>query len=142
MSGDGALAQERVTVGQSIPEICIAITLQRLVMEAGANRDFSLIHHDRQIAVSTGASDAFANTFFLMGMFERSVREWLGPRAMIRKIGPLRMMNFNTVGDTLYFRGEVTGVQQGSQETLLDLLLWCDSERGRTTTCEVRVQCD
>ena len=77
-----------------------------------------------------------------MGMFERSVREWLGPRAMIRKIGPLRMMNFNTVGDTLYFRGEVTGVQQGSQETLLDLLLWCDSERGRTTTCEVRVQCD
>ena len=29
-----------------LPEISIPITLQRLVMEAGANRDFSLMHHD------------------------------------------------------------------------------------------------
>ena len=37
-------------------EISIPITLQRLVMEAGANRDFSLMHHDGSIARTAGAS--------------------------------------------------------------------------------------
>ena len=30
-------------VGEHLPEISIPITLQRLVMEAGANRDFSFL---------------------------------------------------------------------------------------------------
>ena len=34
-----------VAAGEEIPEISMPITLQRLVMEAGSNRDFSLIHH-------------------------------------------------------------------------------------------------
>ena len=35
-----------VKAGEEIPAIAIPITLQRLVMEAGANRDLSLIHHE------------------------------------------------------------------------------------------------
>jgi hypothetical protein len=38
------------SVGESLPAISIPITLQRLVMEAGANRDFSLMHHDGAVA--------------------------------------------------------------------------------------------
>ena len=52
--------------GVELPAIDIPITLQRLVMEAGANRDLSLIHHDTAVAKATGAPDAFANTFFLI----------------------------------------------------------------------------
>ena len=37
-------------VGDVLPAIEIPITLQRLVMEAGANRDFSLMHHDSAVA--------------------------------------------------------------------------------------------
>jgi hypothetical protein len=66
----------KIQVGDTLPEISIPITLQRLVMEAGANRDLSLIHHDTKVAQATGAPDAFANTFFLIGMFERLMREW------------------------------------------------------------------
>ena len=66
----------QVAEGTALPAVSIPITLQRLVMEAGANRDFSLIHHDSGVARATGAPDAFANTFFLMGMFERLMREW------------------------------------------------------------------
>ena len=36
-----------------------------------------------------GRIDAFANTFFLMGMFERQVREWAGPRRSIQENGPV-----------------------------------------------------
>lgn len=124
-------------VGDLLPEISIPITLQRLVMEAGANRDFSLMHHDRLIAQTAGASDAFANTFFLMGMFERQVRDWAGPRARLKKMGPLKMLNFNVVGDTLIFKGVVVAVEAGEQGLSSTLNLWCESERGQTTTCVV-----
>ena len=118
--------------GDTLPEISIPITLQRLVMEAGANRDLSLIHHDTKVAQATGAPDAFANTFFLIGMFERLMREWAGPQARIRKIGPLRMMIFNAVGDTVQFKGVVESVDAASGRVSLDM--WVESERGKTVT--------
>jgi hypothetical protein len=127
------------SVGESLPAISIPITLQRLVMEAGANRDFSLMHHDGAVAQTAGASDAFANTFFLMGMFERLVREWAGAKARFRKMGPLKMLNFNVVGDTLVFTGRVTSVEATEQGQLSVLELWCESERGQTTTCVVEL---
>ena len=126
-------------VGESLPEISIPLTLQRLVMEAGANRDFSLMHHDGSIARTAGASDAFANTFFLMGMFERQVRDWAGPRARLKKMGPLKMLNFNIVGDTLVFKGKVAAVETSEQGLMSTLELWCESERGQTTTCMVEL---
>ena len=123
--------------GQALPPLSIPITLQRLVMEAGANRDFSLIHHDAGVARATGAPDAFANTYFLMGMFERLMRDWAGPEARIRKIGPLRMLIFNAVGDTVTFRGVVESVDPVSGEATLDM--WAESDRGRTVTCKAVV---
>lgn len=127
-----------IEVGEELPTISIPITLQRLVMEAGANRDLSLIHHDKAVAQTTGAPDAFANTFFLMGMFERMMREWAGPRARIRKIGPLRMMVFNAVGDTVTFRGSVVSIDSADGQVSLDM--WAESERGRTVSCQALVE--
>ena len=123
-----------VEVGMQIPAVTLPITLQRLVMEAGANRDFSLIHHDAAVARATGAPDAFANTYFLMGMFERLMRDWAGPRARIRKIGPLRMMIFNPVGDTVQFRGVVEAIDPLAGTLNLDM--WVESERGKTVTAK------
>ncbi len=128
----------QVAEGAALPAVSIPITLQRLVMEAGANRDFSLIHHDSGVARATGAPDAFANTFFLMGMFERLLREWAGPKARIRKIGPLRMLIFNAVGDTVQFTGTVETVDADAGTVILDL--WGESERGRTVTSRAIVE--
>ncbi len=126
-----------VQVGEQLPSIEIPITLQRLVMEAGANRDLSLIHHDSKAAQATGAPDAYANTFFLLGMFERLVREWGGLAAQIRKLGPMQMKGFNAVGDVLRFSGEVVSKDDATQE--IGLSLWARSERGRTTLSEALV---
>jgi len=119
--------------GDELPRIRIPITLQRLVMEAGANRDLSLIHHDNEVAQATGAPGAFANTYFLMGMFERLMRDWAGPGAKIRKIGPLRMLVFNAVGDEVEFTGRVVSANAEAGEVVLDM--WCESARGKTVTC-------
>ena len=137
MSNTQNIAIAEVSAGQELPAITIPITLQRLVMEAGANRDLSLIHHDGDVARSTGAPDAFANTYFLMGMFERLMRQWAGPGARIRKIGPLRMMVFNAVGDTISFKGTVESVNAAAGEVSLNM--WVESERGTTVNCSALV---
>ena len=138
MSAADDIELSSIAVGDELPVISIPITLQRLVMEAGANRDMSLIHHDTQVAQATGAPDAFANTYFLMGMFERLMRDWAGPKARIRKIGPLRMMVFNAVGDTVHFKGLVESVDKAAGTVNLDM--WVESERGKTVTAKAQVE--
>ena len=126
-----------VFVGDELEPISIPITLQRLVMEAGANRDFSLIHHDRDVARATGAPDAYMNTFFIAGMFERLLREWMGPRGRINKIINLRMKVFNCVGDMAVFRGTVENTDAASNQVRVSLR--CETDNGITVTADASV---
>ena len=52
-----ALVFDAIREGDELPPFSLALTLQRLVMEAGVNRDFAPIHHDPQIARATGAAE-------------------------------------------------------------------------------------
>ena len=66
-----------ISPGQALPEISVPITLQRLVMEAGANRDLSLIHHDTKVAQAAfkvqteAAENAHAKRVFGARIFYR-----------------------------------------------------------------------
>ena len=122
-------------VGDTLPEISIPITLHRLVMEAGANRDLSMIHHDTKIAQATGAPDAYANTFFLMGLFERQLREFIGLKGRIKKIGPMQMKTFNCVGDVLVVKGTITDIAE--DKILIEQTI--ESDRGVTTICQSQI---
>lgn len=128
---------DAVTIGEELGPISIPITLQRLVMEAGANRDFSLIHHDREVARATGAPDAYINTFFIAGMFERLLREWMGPQGRIRRICNLRMKVFNCVGDTVIFKGRVDGVDAANNQ--VSITLSSETANGVTVTADAVV---
>jgi len=121
-----------VSVGDEIGPISIPVTLQRLVMEAGANRDFSLIHHDRDVARATGAPDAYMNTFFIAGMFERLLREWMGLKGQLNKIQNLRMKVFNCVGDTVEFKGIVESVDESNNHVAVALS--SNTDNGVTVT--------
>ncbi|WOH38896.1 hypothetical protein RI844_06665 [Thalassotalea fonticola] len=126
-----------IKVGDELSPIYIDITLQRLVMEAAANRDLSLIHHDQSMAQATGAKDAYANTFFLYGMIERLAREWGGLKTFIRKIGPLRMLSFNCTGDKLAFHGKVSEIITVEDTVILDV--WVDNAGKVSATSQVKV---
>jgi acyl dehydratase len=128
---------DSVSVGDATGSISIPVTLQRLVMEAGANRDFSLIHHDADVARATGASDAYMNTFFIAGMFERLLREWMGQRGVLNKITNLRMKLFNAVGDTVIFSGRVSDLVEDAGQVVIDLR--AETENGETVTAEATV---
>ena len=125
------ITSECVSVGDKLPTISIPITLQRLVMEAGANRDLSLIHHNKEVAQSTGASDAYMNTFFILGMFERMLREWMGVKGRMKKIGSLQMKSFNVVGSVVYCNGRVTAIDDDGTVTVD---MWMEDEKATTVT--------
>lgn len=128
---------ESISVGDKLGPVSIPVTLQRLVMEAGANRDFSLIHHDGDVARATGAPDAYMNTFFIAGMFERLLREWMGPRGRINKIVNLRMKVFNCVGDTAVFKGTVEGLDATNNKVMVSLS--SETDNGTTVTADATV---
>jgi acyl dehydratase len=109
----GPAAQRRfkdVTVGEELTPVSFPITVYRLVMAAGASRDFNSIHHNTEYAQSTGAREMYANTTFLLGMWERAVRDWIGPAGTIHSITGFRMRSFNYAGDTTTVTGKVVGL--------------------------------
>jgi acyl dehydratase len=100
-----------VAVGDPVGPVDFALPLYRLVVAAGGNRDFNSIHHNRSYARSTNAPDAYASTFFLMGTWERVVRDWIGDAGTIRSISGFRMRKFNLAGSVMTVAGTVTGAR-------------------------------
>jgi acyl dehydratase len=102
--GDGA-------AGDRVGPVDFPLPLYRLVVAAGGNRDFNSIHHNRGYATATNAPDAYASTFFLMGTWERVVRDWIGDAGTIRSISGFRMRKFNLVGSVMTVSGTVTATR-------------------------------
>jgi acyl dehydratase len=123
---------EDVAVGDEIPTVAFPLTVYRLVMEAGANRDFNSIHHNSAYAQSTGAPEMYASTSFLLGMWERAARDWIGLSGTIRAIRGFRMVRFNLVGDTTSVRGRVERTELVGDAGVVHLTVWCENATGVT----------
>ena len=130
-AGTGRLVTD-VRVGDEIEPVAFPLTVYRLVMEAGANRDFNSIHHNTEYARSTGAPDMYANTLFLLGMWERAVREWIGCAGTIRAIRGFRMVRFNVVGDTTRVVGRVLSTRRESDVGVVVLEVRSENSQGLT----------
>jgi hypothetical protein len=121
-----------VEEGAEVPPVAFPLSVYRLVVEAGANRDFNSIHHNSEYAHASGAPEMYANTGFLLGMWERTVREFIGLGGSIRTIAGFRMKRFNTVGRTVVVRGRVKSKRREAGDALVELEVW--SELGGETT--------
>ena len=114
-------------VGEQLALVEFPLTIYRLVMEAGANRDFNSIHHNSEYAKTTGAPEMYASTSFLLGMWERAVRDFIGLEGTIRSIRGFRMKKFNPVGTTTAARGEVLSAADADGVVVLELSVWCEN---------------
>ncbi|WP_078427787.1 acyl dehydratase [Alkalihalobacterium alkalinitrilicum] len=119
-----------VSEGDEVPSIDFPISVYRLVMEAGANRDFNSIHHNTEYAQSTGAEEMYANNFFLQGMWERTVREYIGLSGTIRSLKGFRMKSFNYAGDTVVTKGIVKNKWYEEKEYYVELQMWSENSKG------------
>jgi len=128
-----AATERKVVVGEEVPPFTIALTLQRLVMEAAANRDFAPIHFDPEAARGSGAPGVYMNTTFVETLLEAAIRSWAGLDARIEVI-EFTMKDFNCVGDEVSAAGVVTATRREGDEVRVDLDVWVQSHRGRTVT--------
>ena len=121
---------EDVAEGDEVPPITFNMTVQRLVIEAGANRDFNPIHHNTRLAQAQGAPEMYANNTFILGWWERTAREYIGLGGVIKKLGPFRLRIFNNVGEVVLCKGTVKRKWQEGGENLVELEMWSEHSRG------------
>lgn len=119
-----------VQVGEQLPALSFPLTVYRLVMAAGANRDFNAIHHNPNVARASGAPDMYANTLFLQGMWERTVRDFIGAAGGIRTQSGFQMRIFNTPGDTVVVKGHVEDKWREGDEGFIKLKIWSENRHG------------
>jgi acyl dehydratase len=118
---------EDVKVGEPLEPVDFPLSVYRLVMEAGACRDFNSIHHNSEYAKATGAPEMYAATSFLLGTWERAVRDHIGLEGTIRAIRGFRMKKFNPVGTTTVVRGEVISAAKQDGVGVLEVSVWCEN---------------
>jgi hypothetical protein len=100
------------SVGTKLPELSLCGDPTFIVSTAIATRDYQDVHHDRDKAQAKGSKDIFVNILTDTGLVQRYVTDWAGPTAVIKTIG-LRLGVPWYAYDTVTFRGEVTGVDDG-----------------------------
>lgn len=126
---------EDVGVGEELPPVSIPLTVYRLVMAAGSNRDFNSIHHNSEYARSTGAEEMYANTSFLMSSWERLIRDWCGVTGRIRAIKGFRMRAFNYAGTTMRVIGVVESARVDPDDAyrgIVEVGVRCEGPNGTT----------
>jgi acyl dehydratase len=123
---------EDVAVGDELEPVDFPLSVYRLVMAAGSNRDFNSIHHNTEYARTTGAPEMYANTLFLLGMWERAVRDYIGLAGTVVSIKGFRMGRFNTVCDTTRVQGRVVSTRIDDSAGLVELELRSANSLGVT----------
>ena len=90
-----------------LPEMVIDVTATFVVASALATRDFTPVHHDRDLAVANGSKDIFVNILTDNGLVQRFVSQWAGPRSLLRQTS-VRLGVPCYAGDMLRFTGRVS----------------------------------
>jgi uncharacterized OB-fold protein/acyl dehydratase len=90
-----------------LPAMAVDVSATFVVAGALATRDFTPVHHDRDLAVANGSKDIFVNILTDNGLLQRFVSQWAGPQALLRQTS-VRLGVPCYAGDTLTFTGRVT----------------------------------
>lgn len=114
---------EDVAEGDSLPPLSFPLPIYRLVLAAGANRDFNSIHHNSEYARASGAPDMYANFMFLQGMWERAARDFIGTAGTLRSLRGFRMNSFNCAGETVIVQGEIVHKWREGTEGFIEIRL-------------------
>lgn len=122
-----------VCAGDEVPPFTVALTLQRLVMEAAANRDFAPIHFDAEAARDSGAPTVYTNSTFIETLLEAALRRWAGLDAWIRMV-EFKMSRFTTIGGDVSAAGVVTAAHADGDGVLAELDVWVDAPAGRSVS--------
>ena len=132
------LRSAKISVGDELPSFELAVTSTVIVAGAIASRDFTPVHHDRDIAKAQGAPDMFMNILTTNGYVSRFVTDWAGPEAMVRSI-KIRLGAPAVPGQPLRFSGRVAQTSQEGEECVVEVNIRAENELGDHATGSVVV---
>ena len=98
---------EDVSEGDSISEVSLELTRDRIVMIVCGTRDIFPLHHDTDFARASGYMAPAAPIAFVQGLLGRCLTDWTGPTGKIQKVS-LRLNSPNYQGDTVSVAGKVS----------------------------------
>jgi acyl dehydratase len=124
-----SLDWHEIQVGDELPTMVIDLTPTRVVAGAIATRDFMPVHHDRDYAVSHGATDIFMNILSDTGYCGRFLTDWAGPDAMVQALA-IRLGVPAAAGCTLTYTGSVTATRRDGDEGIVEVELTAENELG------------
>ncbi|MDP2953070.1 MAG: MaoC/PaaZ C-terminal domain-containing protein [Chloroflexota bacterium] len=125
---------EDVKVGDEVPRMVKGpITLQDLVEWCSAEEDYNPIHYDEAYAKKSGLPGTVIQGWFKYGLMGVMLTDWLGEAGTLKKLG-ISYRGLDYPGDTLTFRGKVTGKSAKGQEKVVELEVWVENQRGEKTT--------
>lgn len=124
---------EDAKVGDEIPSYSLLLTPQRLIMAAGAVRDFAPLHSQPDFAKSTGAKDMYVNNQFVMMAFYRLLQEYAGLDGKVLQIGPLRMTKYACANDTITYTGTITELFEDERGACVKVAFSADNQDGENT---------
>ncbi len=102
-----------VSLGETLPELNIPITVALITGGAIATRDYFPGHHDKDAANELGSPHVFMNILTTNGLVERFVGQWCGPTGRFQDL-KIKLGAPNYPGDNMAFSGEVSSVDAES----------------------------
>lgn len=132
------LYYEDVREEDDVPSVTYHLTIQRMIMAAASNRDFSPIHHNTIVAQAAGAPEMFLNNVSCLSLWDRAVSEYVGIYGRVKKVA-FRITDFNCAGDSVLVKGKVTKRCQQDGQNLIELQMTLENDRGISMTGTVVV---
>ncbi len=117
-----------VNEGDEIPSVDFNLTIQRMVIAAGGNRNFSPLHHNTRIGKAAGAGDMFLQNGSCLMLWERVVSDWCGIYARVKKV-TFRITDFHNAGEKIHVGGKIARKYQEDGLNLVDLKMQSDTPR-------------
>jgi acyl dehydratase len=107
-----ALTAADARVGDTLPELRVMMTTQKIISAAAATRDWQPIHHDQDIAIKSGLRGIILNSPSQAGWISRYITDWAGSHATIKRMA-FKMKDSICAGDDMLVRGEITAIDNG-----------------------------
>ena len=125
------LYYEDVQVGDEPPQVTFNLTIQRMVMTVGANRDFALYHHNTAAGIASGSPNMFLNNVSCLALWERVISDWIGLRGRVKEV-EFRITTFHAAGDVVTTKGQVKKKWQENGQNLISLEMSSEHNRGQS----------
>lgn len=100
-----------IQVGDTLPELRVAMNAQKIISGAAATRDWQPIHHDHDVAIKSGLRGIILNAPTQAGWISKYITDRVGSNARIKRLS-FKMKDSICPGDDMVINGEIIDSQQ------------------------------